>query len=181
IYQLKGIAQGLCLSLNHNCSFNEVKPFSEIFSTSHFSTISVDSEEIGFISYLEPQKLKEYEIIGKVCVLEISLNKLLKMKDPSFKQFSRYPASRRDLSILVDSKVKWAKIEESLMNVGANCLNKIELKEVYQDEKLGKDKKSITLTLIFQSHEKTLSESDIESDLTKIIDKLKYDFNAVLR
>lgn len=181
IYQLKGIIEGLFTFLHKKCSFVEQKPYSDIFSENHFSKVFCDGIEIGFISYLEPTKMKDFEINGKVCVAEIDSAPLFKRTDPSFKPFSRYPTSRRDLSIIVESEVRWASIEDTILKSETQYLSKVELIEVYQDEKIGKEKKSLTLALFFQSAEKTLSESEIEKDMNKIIENLKSNFNAVLR
>lgn len=181
IFQLKGIVEGLFNSLHKKCSFVEQKPFSEIFSEHHFAKVICDGVESGFIAYLEPTKIKNLEINGKVCVAEIDAAPLYKRTDPSFKPFSRYPASRRDLSIIVETEVRWACIEETILKSETENLSRVELIEVYQDEKIGKEKKSLTLALYFQSIEKTLSESEIEKDLNKITETLKSNFNAVLR
>lgn len=181
IFQLKGIVEGLFDSLHKKCSFLEKKPFSEMFSENHFVAILCDGIESGFIAYLEPKKIRDFGLEGKVCVAEIVIDSLSKRKDPSFKPFSRYPASRRDLSVIVENDVRWISIQETILKSKPEHLSKLELLEVYQDEKIGKKKKSVTIAFYFQSTEKTLSESEIEKDFYKITETLKSNFNAVLR
>lgn len=181
IYQLKGIVESLFLHLHKKCSFKTEKPFSEIFSKENFSKIFCEENEVGFMAYLEPLKLKELDIIGKVCIAELKCAPLLKRSDPSFKKFSKFPVSRRDISILLENTVNWTSIYQSIMNERVENLLKIELIEVYQDEKIGKENKSMTLALYFQSIEKTLSELEIEESLKKIVDSLKSHFKIILR
>lgn len=181
IYQLKGIVESLFLYLHKKSSFKPDKPFSEIFSKENFVKILCKEKEIGFMAYLEPLKLKELDIIGKVCVAELKCAPLLKRSDPSFKKFSKFPVSRRDISILVESSVDWNSIYQSLINERVQHLLKIELVEVYQDEKIGKENKSMTLALYFQSSQKTLSESEIDKSLKQIVDFLKFNYKIVLR
>ena len=46
---------------------------------------------------------------------------------------------------------------------------------------LGKDKKSLAFSLEFSSDERTLTETEVEKDFTKLIKSVSQKFNATLR
>jgi len=177
----KGLIQSLFEKLHLDFSFVENCEMNGIFSPKHSLNLIFDGKNIGFLSYLDPMKLQPMEIKGKVAVAELSLSPLLRKIDPKFKFFSRQPQSRRDISIVVDENIKWEEINIAISSCKLDEVVKTELIEIYRDEKSFSNKKSVTVSIYFQSKEKTISEDEVESSLAKIINSLKEKCNAVLR
>ena len=180
-YFLKGLIQSLFEKLHLDFSFVENCDISGVFSSKHSLNLIFDGKNIGFLSYLDPLKLQSMEIKGKVAVAEFSLSPLLRKIDPKFQMFSRQPQSRRDISIIVDENLKWGEISNAISSCKLDEVVKTELIEIYRDEKIFSNKKSVTFSIYFQSKEKTISEDEVESSLAKIINSLKEKCKAVLR
>ena len=53
--------------------------------------------------------------------------------------------------------------------------------DLYEGDKLPKDKKSIALRVLLQPQEKTFTDQEIENISSKIIDSIKTGFDATLR
>ena len=53
--------------------------------------------------------------------------------------------------------------------------------DLYQDAKLDKDKKSMSLRMKFQSNKKTLQDEEVDIIMNKIVAELKNKFDAVQR
>ena len=60
-------------------------------------------------------------------------------------------------------------------------LEKMKLFDVYRDEKLGENKKSVAYSLKFRAGDKTLTDEEINPVMEKIINALEKELNATLR
>jgi len=96
-----------------------------------------------------------------------------------FKGVSIFPPIRRDLAIVVDKNVPF----NSLVSViwQSSLIKKADLFDEFENEKIGKGKKSLAFRLVFQSFDRTLRAEEVEQDIKKILDKLSKEFGAKLR
>ena len=60
-------------------------------------------------------------------------------------------------------------------------IEKIELFDVYQGAGVEAGKKSIAISIVLREKNKTLEENEINSVITKILEKVKKEFGAELR
>ena len=86
-----------------------------------------------------------------------------------------------DLSILIDSEIKFENIYKVSKQINQKLIKEITLFDVYEGKNLPKNKKSYGISFKMQDNEKTLSEAEIESVMSNITSKLKKEFNAELR
>jgi len=100
----------------------------------------------------------------------------------TFKSFSKFPAVNRDLSVVLQKNITFSKIEKIAFEVGKPLLKKVNLFDVYENEdQLGKDKKSYSVSFQFQDETKTLEEKEIESIMSNLISTLENKLEAVIR
>jgi phenylalanyl-tRNA synthetase beta chain len=96
----------------------------------------------------------------------VSKNKIV------YQEVSRFPAVRRDLSMLVDSGVTFGQLKQIAQKTERKLLKQVGVFDVYQGDKLPAGKKSYALSFTLQDEEKTLTDKTIDS----IIQKLIYNF-----
>ena len=66
----------------------------------------------------------------------------------------------------------------------SRCLkneDRLELFDIYEDEKIGKDKKSYAVSFTFRDTQKTLQDTEIEQVMNKLIAAYQTELNALLR
>ena len=112
---------------------------------------------------------------------EIELAILQKARIPSFKEISRYQASKRDIALIVPKAVNAADLTSAIASLGGSSLVNIELFDHYEGENLEEGKKSLAFTLTLQNNEKTLSDAEINSTVDGIVAGVREKFGAVLR
>lgn len=91
-----------------------------------------------------------------------------------FKEVSKYPSAKRDLSLVVDKSVKFETIRLMTEEAKLQDLSSVELFDVFESEKLGNDKKSMSINYTFANDSRTLNDRDIEdmmSNLTTLYEK----------
>ena len=109
-----------------------------------------------------------------VYVMEINLDKLLskrvgKMK---FKEISKFPSIKKDISILVDKDITSKEIETKIKKKAGKLLTDIKVFDVYEGKNLlDKTKKSLAYSLTFGDSSRTLNDEEVNS----VMDKIKED------
>ncbi len=99
-----------------------------------------------------------------------------------YKEVSKYPATSRDISFVIDKDINLNNYYEIVRDFAQNLIEEVKLLDSYEnEEKFGKDKKSYTFRIVYRSPERTLSNEEINKIQEKIREKTKQDLNAVLR
>ena len=93
----------------------------------------------------------------------------------------KFPAVERDIAVIVDEEIEVGQIEKIIIKKGKKLLEQVQLFDIYRDEKLGQNKKSIAYSLIFRDPKKTLSDEEINTTMDNIIKELDKTLNAKLR
>ena len=104
----------------------------------------------------------------------------LDLKYPKAKKYSIYQLSLKDLSLLVDRDIPYAKIAEILKEILPPEVKRFYPIDEYEDERLG-EKKSVTLRFAIQSDKKTLTEEEIAQIMENILHELQTKLGVKLR
>lgn len=138
---------------------------------------------IATVGEVHPAVLSAYGITKPVYIFELDATIVMKYmaKDLKYKALPKYPATSRDLAMLVDVDVNAADIEKAMTKAAGQNLTQITLFDVYTGKQVGEGKKSLAFSLTFQSNDKTLTDAEIDPAIEKIVAKLQKDFNANLR
>jgi len=107
--------------------------------------------------------------------------KLANKNDLKYKEISKFPGSRRDLALLLDSTVKYEDLYKATKEVKSNLLKGVNLFDVYEGDKLPAGKKSYALSFVIQDENKTLSDQEIDQLMNKLIKLYQDKFSAELR
>ena len=133
--------------------------------------------EMGIVTHALQKK---FGIDNEVYFADCHWAQLMKQK-VGFKEISKYPAVSRDLALLIDNDVEFARIEQIAYAAERKLLKKVELFDVYEGKNLPAGKKSYAVNFILQDEQKTLNDKAIDAVMQKIIQSLKKQLNAELR
>lgn len=140
---------------------------------------------IASVGEVDANTLKLFGIKQKVYYGEIALQTLISThldKKMYVKEISKFPTVSRDLAIVIDKKVNFDAIEKSIRASKLKYLTSISLFDIYENaEQLGRDKKSYALNFNFENLEKTLTDTEIEEGMNKIIKVCEVELGAVIR
>ncbi|MCL4120858.1 UNVERIFIED_CONTAM: hypothetical protein GTU68_007405 [Idotea baltica] len=94
----------------------------------------------------------------------------------------KFPATRRDLALLIDKKVNFADIEKIARKNGKKILQSVNLFDIYEDaKKIGDNKKSYAVSFVFQDESKTLTDKEIDKIMSRMIETYQKELGATLR
>jgi phenylalanyl-tRNA synthetase beta chain len=137
---------------------------------------------IGWVGEVHPRVMRALDLGNESAyVFELSATPLLKGPIPSFKAISRYPGIRRDLALVVDQAVSWAEFENCLLAAAPEYLSEVRLFDVYTGKGVTPGRKSFAIGLILQEISRTLTDTEIESSIERILQALNQNLGATLR
>jgi phenylalanyl-tRNA synthetase beta chain len=93
----------------------------------------------------------------------------------------RYPASKRDLAVIVPAGAHHADLEDAIRAAGGSELDEIRLFDVFEGGPIGVGKKSMAYALKFRSPDRTLSDREVDGLVDAIVRTLQTKFGATLR
>ncbi|MBR6139186.1 MAG: phenylalanine--tRNA ligase subunit beta [Prevotella sp.] len=137
--------------------------------------------EMGLVS---KKILKSSGIDQEVYYAELNwtaLMKAIKKQKVEYVEISKYPSVSRDLALLLDKGVEFARVEQIAYQSEKKLLKKVELFDVYEGKNLPEGKKSYAVNFILQDEQKTLNDKQIDAIMNKIIANLKKELGAELR
>ncbi|MDO7744227.1 MAG: phenylalanine--tRNA ligase subunit beta, partial [Pedobacter sp.] len=97
------------------------------------------------------------------------------------KDIPKYPAVRRDLSMLVDTDVTFDTLKTIAFKTEKKLLKNVQVFDVYVGDKLPENKKSYALNFTLQDEEQTLTDKQIDAVMQKIITNLAQTAKAEIR
>ncbi len=139
-------------------------------------------QKIGMMGALHPQWLQNLDLTAPIYLFELEVEPLLVLTTSKAKEISKYPSIRRDLAIVLNQEISSAQlIEVTKKNVDSDLLQELFLFDVYQGKGVETTKKSIAMGLIFQAKSRNLTESEIETQIERLLSSLAKELNAELR
>jgi len=140
-----------------------------------------DGQLIGWIGGLHPQIAQKLGVGKGVYLFELSMNGILAAQVPAFKMLSKFPAIRRDLAVVLDEQISALQLKEVIQQAAPESLTNIELFDVYRGEGIDSGRKSLALGLTLQDLSRTLTDSEVDEAITKIVGNLQTELGAALR
>ena len=182
-YVLKGYLENILQLIGINKYDIEKETKNESYHPGRCANLKVGIDVIATFGEVHPEVLDNYDIEKRVCLAEVNITKLVKYAGSKKKyvEVPKFPAVERDIAVVVDEDIEVGKIEKLITKKAKKLLESIKLFDIYRDEKLGNNKKSVAYSLIFRDKNKNLSDEEINPIMEEIIKSLEKELNAELR
>ncbi len=179
-YYLKGICTALCsLSGIHG----EILPFNHQKLTGAIE-IRQDDKIILTAGEVDGTILQKFDIRQPVFFADIYWDNLVDLSGRNTIVFSELPRQvpvNRDLALIVEKSLPFEKIEKVVNGIGLEKLRSVQLFDIFESEKLGKDKKSMAVSFTFLDYEKTLTDKEIDGMMNMIMKTAEEELDAEIR
>lgn len=188
-YTLKGLVENILEDANVNRYDIERETTNESYHPGRCANLKVGIDTIATFGEVHPEVLMNYEINKRVYLAEINITKIVKYSrvNKKYTEVPKFPAAERDIAVIVDEDVQVGDIEKAITKKckkllkGQKGLEELKLFDIYRDEKIGKNKKSVAYSLIFRDKTKSLSDDEINPVMEEITKELEEKFKAELR
>ncbi len=129
---------------------------------------------LGSFGSVHPVLLDELKIDGPVAAFELFLDSLpeLKARAKTTKpplSVSDLPAVSRDLAFVVDNSLPATTLEHVAKSAERQLIDSVQVFDVFVGESVGKNMKSVALSVRLQPHDKTLTDAEIARIVDNIV------------
>jgi phenylalanyl-tRNA synthetase beta chain len=185
-YDAKGVALGFVERFARVKA--DVKRFAANEAPKHLhprgaAAVVVDGKIVGSFGPLHPDVIAALELPAPCVVAEIDIAALvaLGVKPPSFVAFSRFPAATRDVALVVADAVHAGDVEAILREAAGSLAERVELFDRFVGGAVPAGHSSLAFHVVYRSHEKTLTDVEVDAQHAKVVEAAKAKFGATLR
>ena len=144
-------------------------------------TVEIQGNSAGYLGRVREDVLAEFRIERPVFAAELDCALLGGGGAKLYVPLPRYPRVRRDVAFTVDAGIPAEDLERTLRDSATELLRSVEVFDVYEGDQLPGGKKSVAFTLEFMSLEKTLTDAEIEAEVSRVVTGVAGAHGAVLR
>jgi phenylalanyl-tRNA synthetase beta chain len=145
------------------------------------AVISRGEMVVGYVGLLHPRIEKELDLVGPIYLFELFLDALGDGRLPRFVPLSKFPSIRRDIALVVDRAVPYARVADCARRAAPAIVQEIRLFDVYMGDKIDSGLKSLALGLILQDSSDTLTDQKVDAAVQGILQALSAELGARLR
>lgn len=181
-YTLKGAVKGiLSLSGIQNISFDDLATDKQWQAG---LIVKSGKQIIGRFGQVSKATLQRFDIKQTIFYADLDwkavLSQALKHK-AVFMPISKFPAVQRDIAFVAAKELRYGDVEDVVKKLNLKKLQSMQLFDVFESEKLGRDKKSMAVNFTFLDEDKTLTDAEIDGWMKKIMQNLEKDLQAEIR
>ena len=178
-------AKGAVAFLLHQLNFSNIRfeSFQNWFIQEPGATVLVNNLPTGIIGKLRKNLQEKYDVKNDIFIVELNLDIIFNNLtwERTYQPIPKFPSVRRDLALVVDENLLGEKLITAIKKWGGNHLRSVEIFDVYLGKQVQANRKSIAVSMQFQSDERTLTEQEINQIMKALFLKLKQELNAELR
>ena len=137
--------------------------------------------ELGSV---HPELLRRFDCKQEVFFADFRWDSLLEMalkQKIEFRELPRQLPVYRDLAMIVDQGLPYERVERVIRGVKLDKLQEVKLFDIFESEKLGKGKKSLAVSFTFLDEDKTLTDTEIDGMVGRIMGALEKEVQAEIR
>jgi phenylalanyl-tRNA synthetase beta chain len=143
--------------------------------------VLLGGKAIGWIGALHPKWVQQYALPQTPVLFELELSALLTCRLPKFAEFAKFPPVRRDIAVIVDENVTSEALLAALRETAPEMVTDLAIFDLYSGKGIDSGKKSLAFRILMQDTEKTLTDQEVETVITRLTQVLSDRFGAKLR
>ncbi len=145
--------------------------------------VFVDGRPIGILGEVLPQSAEGVGVKGRSYVFELSADALM-LSVPErvvVMNLPRFPALSRHMAMVVSDDIPCAALLETVRGAGAGILERVGVLDEFRSDKIGEGSRSIAISMVFRSSERTLTDEEANDAMTSIREALIKDHGVSFR
>lgn len=140
-------------------------------------------ESVGYVGVVDRAIADQLGLRDRPAIAELWLAPLLAGHKPvpQLQPLPKYPAVRRDLSLLVNEQVRYEQLESIVRELKLDALEAVDFVTTYRGKPLVAGTKSVTFTLVFRKPDGTLTSGEVDERVTRVVSSAGEKVGATLR
>jgi phenylalanyl-tRNA synthetase beta chain len=166
--------------------FGITRTDSEDTSSDLFSygiTLSVNKKPVVHLGKVNKKAAALADISNEVFFADFDWDYMQKLSSSEFvySPISKYPEVKRDLSLVIDKAIKFDDIRKLSMKLERSLINRINVFDVYEGDKIDAGKKAYAVSFYLQDQDQTLTDKVIDKTMSKLMQGFERELGAIIR
>ena len=182
-FTVKGELEAILTGLNlPKASYTAVKD-NPSYHPGRCAKVTINGVDLGYIGQIHPLVAENYGMDGEVYCAEVNLSAMfeLRLPDATYVPLPKYPSVTRDLAVVCDEALTVAEVENTITSAAGKLLRSVRLFDIYRGVGVPEGKKSLAFSLELRADDRTLTDTDSEGVVNKVLNALKDKLGATLR
>ncbi len=182
-FSLKGVVENIIESFGiKDIKFiDEAAPY---YHPGRKASVFSGNKKLGELGEIAPDTAEAFGISDRrVYIAELMLSALIAASDDTkkYEPLPKFPAVSRDIALIVDKNVQAGELLKCIYDNAGPHFESASLFDVYTDDKLGSDKKSLAYSIIFRAKDRTLLDNEANEARDAVVLAASRQFGAKLR
>jgi phenylalanyl-tRNA synthetase beta chain len=181
--KLKGVLGNLLDALAIEDTVGETPGAAGPFAPGRSVELRLGGELLGCAGVTDPEVARQLDLAEPPALMELDFGLLADRcrLDPPYSPVPSYPATTRDLAVVVKEDVLWADIERCIRSDAPDVLESVEMFDVYRGHPVPAGQKSVAFSLTFRRWDRTITAEEAEAARATILERLETGLGAELR
>lgn len=177
-YDMKGVVEALLSEAQAPVSFAPAQR--QGMHPGQTAEVYVGDECVGVIGALHPETAEQLDLPLTTFVADLSFQGVVQGSVASFKPLSKFPASGRDLALLVKDQ-SWGDIQRCIAKAAGQKLDRVVLFDVYRGQGLPEGHASLAVNLSWRDQDGTIEDAEINAAVDSVLAALDSELGVILR
>ena len=182
-FTLKGELEAIFAGLRLEKARYEAVKDNPSFHPGRCARVSIGGVDVGVMGQVHPLVAQNYGIDTDVYCAELNFSQMMQLQlpDATYTPLPKYPTVSRDLALVCDEAITVAQAEDVITAAAGKLLRNVKLFDIYRGVGVAEGKKSMAFSLELRADDRTLTDTDSEAVVNKVLEALKEQLDAVLR
>ncbi|HTY36871.1 MAG TPA: phenylalanine--tRNA ligase subunit beta [Bacteroidota bacterium] len=182
LFDLKGEVEALlskfCLDKYRFISYSSASALIE-----SALAVEINGTYAGFLGKVGKSIAQSFDIDDAIFVCELKTSEIEKGRgaEKKLKPLPRFPSVRRDLAFIVSDATLNETVARAIREAGGTLLTDLVLFDVFVGDQIGAGNKSLAYSLEFQPLDRTLTDREIDAEISRIVHHVGTTCEAKLR
>lgn len=181
-YDMKGAIETVLSTVNVS-GFTIERASVEYLHPGQSAALSRKGEQLALFGRLHPHVASLYKFRQPVYVGEVEFQKLLALETDRvrYSALPRFPASSRDVSMLLSDAVMWGDIEKAVSDLGIREIVSVQVFDTYKGKEMPDGFHSLAFRVTYRGEGRTLTDEEVATMHERVRELMKQHFAAELR
>jgi phenylalanyl-tRNA synthetase beta chain len=145
--------------------------------------IEVAGQRVGSLGPLHPDLAEAFEIDQPACLVEVDLEHLaaVGIQPTRFVTLPRFPASTRDLAVVVSADVAAGEVEQAARRAAAEMAERVVLFDRFVGGSVPPNHVSLGLRVVYRAADRTLTDIEVDARHAQVVAAVTAGFGATVR
>lgn len=163
-FDLKGILENVI----ENSSYAPIRLKS--FHPGKQASIHIGDIRLGVMGEVHPERLKRLDIEERVFFAQIDLHEWMATlkKEKKMSPLPQFPGSERDWTVTLHQDLPLGSVFDLIYAFPSKLLKNSSLLDIYESEKLGRNKKNVTFRFTYRDDRKTIEQPQVDKEHARL-------------